>query len=132
MKPILILLIAALALLTACTNSKHSSSGKPFKQLAWNEDSVHSCLYKLIDDKKFSYTFIDKDNGKETKRIYSGQYAFTEDENSGKLFLKYDKGLQPPATTNYLIIESGGNYFFQPFTNGDPRMYLRIQFRRLR
>ena len=127
-----VFLFFAVAILwqAACTNSGHVSPGKSFKKLAWNEDTVNACYFVLINDKKFSYTFITKEKEQQSQMVYTGDYTYSQDENEGKIFLKYKNGIQPPGIANYLIIENLGNYFIQPFTNGRKRMYLRIQFPR--
>lgn len=105
----------------------HSTSGAPAKLIAWNEDPVHSCYIMFTDKNRFYYSFVNKEDSKDSLVTYTGSYRYAPDQNSGKILLYYKNEIKPAGLTNYLIIESGKQYLFQNFTDGGKKMYLRIK-----
>ena len=87
--------------------------------IAWNEDTVHSCIFALHNNGLFTYSF--KENGNVS--VYSG-VCKARRLYGDTLFLVYDKKKQPPYTTGYLVKEASGKGYIQYYTNGRRKEFL--------
>lgn len=111
----------------ACSSNKPISANTSYTNLsyaAWNEDTISSYALYLYKNSQFRYNVSERDsNNRVKKHFYTGAYKATRND----IYLLYTKNNIPPGVTNYLIVETSGNYFIQYFTNNRKRIFLRIQ-----
>jgi len=94
-------------------------------KVAWNEDTVNTYQFSMWKRNRFQYmaSYIDK-AGKKQMEFYDGKY---KDDSSG-LVLIYDKNHAVPGTVPYLYWTYDQQYLVQHFSDGRPRMYLRVAY----
>jgi len=125
-----IFLSLMLILMTSCKTTKSPVSKKEnirncdITLLAWNENTVHSYLFAITNDKKFYYTIIKNDSLK-VEEYYQGKISTKSSVDT--LFLDYHKNQKPYGVKNYLVTEVSGSYLIQPFDNSSKRIFLRKQ-----
>lgn len=121
-------LIPGSLMAVACSSHKSISTNILYNTdilyAAWNEDTTSSYLLSLYKNNKFRYDVSERDsNNRMIKNSYSGIYKATRND----IYLLYSNNRLPTAVTNYLTIETSGNYFIQYFTNDRKRVFLRIE-----
>lgn len=89
---------------------------------AWNQDTVHSYAIAILKGRRFSYTICETDSVHRTEKYYNGTLRYVSDT----LFLTYEKN-KPTGLTDFLVREVSGHYLIQSFTNGNKRIFLRVQ-----
>lgn len=115
--PTLLSLLLAASLAVGCRGSRpHLLS------VAWNEDTVHTYQFELLNDGSFVYSIPDKST-EDKMAQYRGKLGCLFGRDT--VYLNYVKDKAPPGLTNYLIIEVSGRYIIQAFTDGRKRVFMR-------
>lgn len=122
------LFLIGLFLLTNCSrpgipvSAKKDFNYDDFLLLAWNEDTVHSCLFALAENRRFNY-YVPKGQDPAVQTRYKGKIAINSSADT--LFLEYSKNKIPPGFRNYLVSEASGMYWIQFCDNNSRRIFLR-------
>jgi hypothetical protein len=96
--------------------------------VAATDDTVHNYAIALLQHRRFAYTITYGNQQPDAKReFYNGTWLYRSDT----VFLQYHKK-RPPGVTDYLLKEITGAWFVQLFTDGRPRIFLRIPSRPIR
>lgn len=91
---------------------------------AWNEDTIHSCMFAVSNDKSFLYSIIQNDSSK-VKLECRGRLAASASLDT--LFLDYYNHNKPVNFKPYLVREVSGTYFIQFLENSPMQIFLRKQ-----
>ena len=91
--------------------------------IAWNEDTVSSYKFVILDRSRFIYTITQKDSSQNGKKgFYTGTFQIAKD----RINLTYDRGIYSKNITTYLTVEISGHYLIQHFTDNTKRVFMRI------
>jgi hypothetical protein len=96
--------------------------------VAMTDDTIRNYAIAILQKHRFAYTIIYNNQQPTAKRDY---YDGTWRYHSDTLFLHY-YNKSPEGMTDYLVKEFTGGWLIQFFTDGRPRIFLRVQHRQFR
>lgn len=111
----------------ACIGSNDLSAklvnNRKVNLFTWNEDTTRPYKLVLYDESYFWYGMtLQKNNGKQVRRSFTGSYTY----NSDTIFLKYQNKVILRNIKPFLIREISGSYLIQQFSDSTPRVYFRL------
>ena len=108
--------------LTSCHNKAVPAKGDLRPMIAATDDTLHNYAIAIFRHHRFAYTITYGNQQPNAKReFYSGTWWYRSDT----LFLDYHKKA-PPGIAGYLVKEFTGGWLIQIFTDGRPRVFLRV------
>lgn len=122
--PKILLLFTAFIALNSCHKRTIPQKGNyPPPMIAISDDTFLNFAIDIVANHRFAFTISYGSERPYAKHdFYSGTWEYQNDT----LFLHF-KEKRPPGVANYLLKEITGNWWVQIFTDGRPRVFLRIQ-----
>jgi hypothetical protein len=113
---------------TSCHSKAAPTNGNFPPMIAASDDTIHNYAIGIFQHHRFAYTITYGNQLPDaTREFYHGTWQYRSDT----LFLHYHKK-RPPGMTDYLVKEITGGWLIQFFTDGRPRVFLRVPRRRIR
>ena len=120
-----IFLCLVITVVYSCKSTKtEKSKSEKLALLVWNEDTLHSFVFAVTEDKSFYYTIVHNDSVK-VENYYHG--TISPSSSFDTLFLNYYKNQKPFGLKDYLVREVSGTYLIQFFDSSSKRIFLRRQ-----
>lgn len=108
--------------LTSCHNKGIPAKDDPGPMIAATDDTTLNYAIAIFRHHRFAYTITYENQQPNARReFYGGTWSYRSDT----LFLDYHKKA-PPGVADYLVKEFTGGWLIQFFTDGRPRVFLRV------